>query len=70
MLMKIAGVRERHLESIVRNTLQHIVLVTAHARTLVQVTLQITSVPRSSHEEAIIYQSSPVIYSCSIHTVR
>lgn len=66
--MKIAGVTERHLESIVQNTLKHIVFMTAHPRTLVQVTLQVTSVPRSGHEEAINYQSSPVIKSCALPT--
>jgi exosome complex component RRP46 len=37
------GVRERHLESIVQNTLRRVVLVSAHPRTLIQVTLQIVA---------------------------
>ena len=39
----VAGVRERHLESIVHSTLRHIVLTKAHPRTLIQVTLQVVS---------------------------
>ena len=38
---KHLGVRERHLESIVQSTLRHVILVSAHPRTLIQVTLQV-----------------------------
>lgn len=36
-----SGIRERHLESLVERTLRHIIVVTAHPRTLIQVTLQV-----------------------------
>lgn len=37
----VGGIRERHLESLVERTLRHIIVVTAHPRTLIQVTLQV-----------------------------
>ncbi|KAL9099098.1 MAG: hypothetical protein Q9163_005352 [Psora crenata] len=39
----IGGVRERHIESIIQNTLRQVILVSAHPRTLIQVTLQIVA---------------------------
>ena len=34
-------IRERHLESVIQSTLRHIIFVSAHPRTLIQVTLQV-----------------------------
>ncbi|EKG15617.1 Exoribonuclease phosphorolytic domain 1 [Macrophomina phaseolina MS6] len=39
------GPKERHLETLIHNTLRHVVLVRNHPRTLIQVTLQVLSVP-------------------------
>jgi exosome complex component RRP46 len=41
------GTRERHLESIIHSTLQHVILSQNHPRTLIQVTLQVVRVPDS-----------------------
>lgn len=35
------GVRERHLESVIEKTLRQVILVSAHPRTLIQITLQV-----------------------------
>jgi exosome complex component RRP46 len=40
------GIRERWLEDIVKKTLRNAILVDAHPRTLVQVTLQVVATPR------------------------
>ena len=63
MLTSVLGVRERHLESIVHSALRHIVLVTAHARTLIQITLQIIAVPKSHANAITLNQSSSVAHS-------
>ncbi|KAI9759527.1 MAG: Serine/threonine-protein phosphatase 2A activator 2 [Chaenotheca gracillima] len=39
----VSGVRERHTESIVSSALRHIILTHQHPRTVIQVTLQVTS---------------------------
>ena len=57
------GVQERHLESIIHSVLRHIVLVTAHARTLIQVTLQIVAEPEGGSISAGLHQSSSVFSS-------
>ncbi|KAI9730834.1 MAG: exosome non-catalytic core subunit rrp46 [Cirrosporium novae-zelandiae] len=41
----VGSTRERHLESLIHNTLRSVVLVQNYPRTLIQVTLQITSTP-------------------------
>ncbi|CAD6574195.1 MAG: exosome non-catalytic core subunit rrp46 [Alectoria sarmentosa] len=41
----VGGLRERHLESVVQHTLRHVILVSAHPRTLIQCTLQIVTNP-------------------------
>ncbi|KAL9063836.1 MAG: hypothetical protein Q9161_009238 [Pseudevernia consocians] len=41
----VGGLRERHLESIVQNTLRHVILLSAHPRTLIQFTLQVITSP-------------------------
>ena len=37
------GIREKYLGTIVQNVLRHIILVSAHPRTLIQITLQVVS---------------------------
>ena len=54
------GVQERHLESIIHSVLRHIVLVAAHARTLIQVTLQLVAEPERESSSAGLHQSSSV----------
>lgn len=39
------GPKERHLETLIHNTLRHVILVRNHPRTLIQVTLQVLTVP-------------------------
>ena len=39
---RLLGLSERHLEAIIHDALRHIILVSAHPRTLIQFTLQIT----------------------------
>ncbi|KAI4096441.1 MAG: hypothetical protein LQ344_000949 [Seirophora lacunosa] len=41
----VGGVRERHLESIVKKALRQVIHVSAHPRTLIQVTLQVVATP-------------------------
>ncbi|KAL9129005.1 MAG: hypothetical protein Q9217_002439 [Psora testacea] len=41
----VAGVRERHLESVLQNTLRQVILVSAHPRTLIQITVQVLASP-------------------------
>ncbi|KAH0545179.1 hypothetical protein FGG08_000791 [Glutinoglossum americanum] len=43
----VGGTRERHLESIIHSTLQHVILIQNHPRTLIQVTLQVIRMPDS-----------------------
>lgn len=54
------GLRERHLESIIQKTLRHIILVSAHPRTLVQFTLQIVSRPEDDSNTASLPQAASV----------
>lgn len=39
------GIRERHFESIIEKTLRQVILISAHPRTLIQVTLQVMAIP-------------------------
>lgn len=41
----VGGLREKRLESIIQNTLRHVILVSAHPRSLIQFTLQIVTIP-------------------------
>ncbi|OCL12836.1 hypothetical protein AOQ84DRAFT_436733 [Glonium stellatum] len=41
----VGGPRERHLESLIQATLRHLILVRSYPRTLIQVTLQVRSLP-------------------------
>ncbi|MCJ1246382.1 exosome non-catalytic core subunit rrp46 [Trapelia coarctata] len=43
----VGGVRECHLESIIHKTLRRVILVSAHPRKLIQVTLQVTRTPEN-----------------------
>ena len=54
------GLRERHLESIIQNTLRNIILVSAHPRTLIQVTLQIVSSPADDSVTGSLPQAASV----------
>ena len=60
LLMFITGVRERHLESILQNTLRHVILVSAHPRTLIQLTLQIISSKEGSLTAGDLPQATSV----------
>ena len=60
LLMFITGVRERHLESILQSTLRHVILVSAHPRTLIQVTLQIISSEEESFNAGDLPQATSV----------
>lgn len=55
-----AGVRERYLESIVESILRHIVLVAAHPRKLIQVTLQIVTMAEDDSMISILPQAASV----------
>ncbi|KAF2489664.1 hypothetical protein BU16DRAFT_162381 [Lophium mytilinum] len=56
----VGGPRERHLESLIQSTLRHIILTRAHPRTLIQVTLQVTSLPE---EESSVGDGSGFSFS-------
>lgn len=60
LLIYIIGVRERHLESILQNTLRHVILASAHPRTLIQVTLQIVSSKEGSSNAGDLPQATSV----------
>ncbi|TVY93767.1 Exosome complex component [Lachnellula willkommii] len=54
----VGGTRERHLESILQSTLRQIILITNFPRTLIQVTLQITSTPENDTAGSKLVQAS------------
>ncbi|KAI9717645.1 MAG: hypothetical protein M1812_004590 [Candelaria pacifica] len=54
----VGGTRERHLEAILHSTLRHIILTQNHPRTLVQITLQVTSIPENDSITAKLAQAS------------
>ena len=65
------GLREKHLESIIQNTLRHIILVSAHPRTLIQLTLQIVTSPEDKSVTGSLPQAASVGFlrvwtACSI----
>ena len=62
-----SGLRERHLESIVQNTLRHVILVSAHPRTLIQITLQIGSGPE---DESSVSGDLPQAASVSLSRIQ
>ena len=59
-LRYVTGVRERHLESILQSTLRHVILVSAHPRTLIQLTLQIVSSKEGSFNAGDLLQATSV----------
>lgn len=60
LLTYVTGVRERHLESILQSTLRHVILVSAHPRTLIQLTLQIVSSKEGSFNAGDLPQATSV----------
>ncbi|KAL9027042.1 MAG: hypothetical protein Q9180_007391 [Flavoplaca navasiana] len=56
--MGVGGVRERHLESVLEKTLRQVILVSAHPRTLIQITLQVIASPDDSKASNGLYQSA------------
>ncbi|PBP19585.1 hypothetical protein BUE80_DR009595 [Diplocarpon rosae] len=54
----VGGTRERHLESILQATLRQIILIHNFPRTLIQVTLQITSTPKNDCAGSKLVQAS------------
>ncbi|KAH6671256.1 hypothetical protein B0J14DRAFT_91397 [Halenospora varia] len=54
----VGGTRERHLESILQSTLRQIILIQNFPRTLIQVTLQITSTPENESAGSKLVQAS------------
>ena len=57
------GLRERHLESIIQNTLRNVILVSAHPRTLIQLTLQIVTGPEDDTFTGSLPQAASVGFS-------
>ena len=54
------GLREKHFESIIQNTLRHVILVSAHPRTLIQFTLQIVTSPEDDSVSGSLPQAASV----------
>ncbi|KAL8683200.1 MAG: hypothetical protein Q9186_000812 [Xanthomendoza sp. 1 TL-2023] len=54
----VASVRERHLESIIEKTLRQVILVSAHPRTLIQITLQVVATPEDKNATGSLHQSA------------
>ncbi|MCJ1470663.1 exosome non-catalytic core subunit rrp46 [Pseudocyphellaria aurata] len=54
----VGGIRERHLESIIERTLRHTVVVTAHPRTLIQVTLQVIATQEEDSASGVLPQAA------------
>ncbi|KAG8626580.1 hypothetical protein KVT40_005525 [Elsinoe batatas] len=46
----VGGPRDRHLEALIHSTLRHIILTHLHPRTLIQITLQILSLPETESD--------------------
>ncbi|KAL9012058.1 MAG: hypothetical protein Q9173_003138 [Seirophora scorigena] len=61
----IGGVRERHLESIVKKALHQVIYVSAHPRTLIQVTLQVVATSAEGTASSSLHQSASVIRCAS-----
>ncbi|KAL8942599.1 MAG: hypothetical protein Q9216_001581 [Gyalolechia sp. 2 TL-2023] len=55
----VGAVRERHLESIVEKALRQVIIVSAHPRTLIQITLQIVATPAENSGSGALHQSHP-----------
>ncbi|KAI1208858.1 uncharacterized protein F4807DRAFT_136192 [Annulohypoxylon truncatum] len=54
----VGGTRERHLESLIQSTLRQIILVNNFPRTLIQVILQVTTVPENEYVNTKVVQAS------------
>lgn len=54
------GLREKRLESIIQNTLRHVILVSAHPRSLIQFTLQIVTIPEDDSVTGSLPQAASV----------
>ncbi|KAF4631075.1 hypothetical protein G7Y89_g7055 [Cudoniella acicularis] len=54
----VGGTRERHLESILQSTLRQIILIQNFPRTLIQITLQVTSTPENDTAGSKLVQAS------------
>ncbi len=63
----VGSTREKHLESIIEKTLRQIVLINQFPRTLIQVTLQVTSSP--SNETTTAKSNSNASVSTTINDV-
>jgi len=63
----VSGTRERHLESILQSTLRQILLIHNFPRTLIQVTLQITTTPENDTVGSKVMQASSVQISILWH---
>lgn len=57
---QFAGTRERHIESILQSTLRQIILIHNYPRALIQVTLQITSIPGNDAVGSKLVQADSV----------
>jgi hypothetical protein len=60
LTLLVLGTRERHLESILQSTLRQIILIHNFPRTLIQVTLQITSTPDNENAGSKAVQATSV----------
>lgn len=56
----VLGTRERHLESILQSTLRQIILIHNFPRTLIQITLQITSTPENKTVSSKLAQAGSI----------
>ena len=56
----VLGTRERHLESILQSTLRQVILIHNFPRTLIQITLQITSTPENETVSSKLIQAGLV----------
>jgi exosome complex component RRP46 len=60
LILSVLGTRERHLESILQSTLRQIILIHNFPRTLIQITLQITSMPEDEASGMKVVQAALV----------
>lgn len=60
MLMSYIGTRERHLESLLQQSLRQLILVKDFPRCVVQIVLQITATPTNEYVNTKLVQASSV----------
>lgn len=71
----VGGTRERHLESILQSTLRQIILIHSFPRTLIQITLQITSTPGNDNAGSKLVEANsnlpilPVLLQTAVLTL-